>query len=400
LVLREVEEVKGKTDSEETSGYTSNCMEKVPGPCIDQCVDKMSCDSTTETGEENISDEEKNSQNIPVEFKAFSSDKMEFESSSALLNSVETVQVTTRSRSKINCKPDNEQTYVNKLGSHSLKSLPNFSCTNSVNNSQVCSFGRRRNVKALSPHLRRTVLSDIDNVNGKAQAVEMEVSSTVRLGCEESQNLDNDAVHSDNSVTSSHEISASRMRDSEMELSGNSFQRQEVALLKEQSINSNKKIPENSMSQICTENSGKALKLKLLSICIRTPGFDDDIIWSLEEVAIHEKFERNLYKQPQDVTCKSQDIVQETVEGSEVKKASDVLSGDVTVSNVDNGQQVEGQRQDCSLLCKDYDGEVDDEEGFNDDIICIHGKLNCKVLIITVSFLKILTVKHCMPSGI
>jgi hypothetical protein len=190
------------------------------------------------------------------------------------------------------------------------------------------------------------------------------------------------------------------MRDSEMELSGNSFQRQEVALLKEQFINSNKNIPENSMSQLCTENSVKTLKLKSLSICIRTPGFGDDIIWSVEDVAIDKKCEQNLNQQPQDVTCKSQDIVQETVEESEVKNDSDVLSGDITVSNVDNGQQVEGQRQDCSLLCKDYEGEEDDEEGFNDDIICTHGKLNCKVLIITVSLLKILTVKHCMPLGI
>lgn len=389
--------MKGKSDSEKTSGFTSNCMEKVPGPCIDQCVDKMSCDSTTETGEESIFGEEKmsgkSSQKIPVEFKAFSSDEMECESSSASLNSVDTVQVTTQSKSEINLKSDNEQTCINKLETHSSISSPNFLCNNSVNNLQVYSFGRRRNAKAFAPHLRRTVVSDMDDVDGNAQAVEMEVSSTIKLGCEESQNLDTNIMFSDNSVTSSHEISASQMHGSEMDLSRNSFQRQEVAMLQKQIINSNKNIPENSVSGICTKNSVKALKPKPLSICLKTPGFGDDIIRSVEEVAIHEKYGQDLNKQRQDVTCKSQDIVQETMEESEVKTASDVLTGDVTVSDMDNGQQVEGQKQDCNLLCKDYDGEEEeDEEGFNDDVICTHGKLNCEVLIITMSLLKILTV--------
>ncbi|GFG35467.1 hypothetical protein Cfor_09123, partial [Coptotermes formosanus] len=381
LVLREIEEVKGKSDSEKTSGFTSNCMEKVPGPCIDQCVDKMSCDSTTETGEESIFGEEKmsgkSSQKIPVEFKAFSSDEMECESSSASLNSVDTVQVTTQSKSEINLKSDNEQTCINKLETHSSISSPNFLCNNSVNNLQVYSFGRRRNAKAFAPHLRRTVVSDMDDVDGNAQAVEMEVSSTIKLGCEESQNLDTNIMFSDNSVTSSHEISASQMHGSEMDLSRNSFQRQEVAMLQKQIINSNKNIPENSVSGICTKNSVKALKPKPLSICLKTPGFGDDIIRSVEEVAIHEKYGQDLNKQRQDVTCKSQDIVQETMEESEVKTASDVLTGDVTVSDMDNGQQVEGQKQDCNLLCKDYDGEEEeDEEGFNDDVICTHGNLS------------------------
>jgi hypothetical protein len=260
-----------------------------------------------------------------------------------------------------------------------------------VNNSPVHSCGRRRNVKALSPHLRRTVLSDTDDVGGEAQAVEMEVSYTVKQGCEKAQNLDTSLVCSDNSVSSSHELSASQMSDNEMELSGNSFQGQEVGVLKKQLTKSNKSSPENSMSRICTRNSVKTLKPK--SRCIRTPGFGNDIILSVGEVAMFEKFAENLNEQPQDVTCKSEDIVQEIMEDSAVKTASYVLSGDVTVSNVDNGQQVEGQKQDYNVLCKDYDEDEEDEEGFNDDIICTHGKLNCKVLIIIiVSFLKILTV--------
>ena len=394
LVLRDVEEVKGKTDTEDRSGHASSHTEIVTGHSVDNCVDKMSCDSTTETGDESIFDGgkllEQNSQKIPIECKAFSSVKLECESSSALLNSVDTVQMTTRSRSRVNLKSDNEQTCGNKLETHSSKSSPNLSSDNSANNSPVYSCGRRRNVKALSPRLRRTVLVDTDDVDDEAQAVEMEVSSTVKRGCEKSQNLDTNLVCSDDSVSSSHEMSASRMSDNEGELSGNSFQRQEVGVLKKQFIKSIKSSPENSMSRICTRNSVKALKPRF--ICIRTPGFGDDIIQSVEEVAMLKKFGENL-NEPQDVTCKSEDIVQETMEDSAVKTASYVLSGDVTVSDVDNGQQVEGQKQDCNVLCKDYDEEEEDEEGFNDDIICTHGKLNCKVLIIIItSFLKILTV--------
>jgi len=394
LVLRDVEGVKGKTDTEDRSGYTSSHIEIVTGHSDDNCVDKMSCDSTTETGDENIFDGgkllEQNSQEIPIECKAFSSVKLECESSSASLNSVDTVQMTTRSRSKINLKSDNEQTYDNKLETHSSKSLPNLSCDNSVNNSPVHSCGRRRNMKALSPRLRRTVLFDTDDVNGEAQGVEMEVSSTVERDCEKSQNLDTNLVCSDNSVSSSLEMSASRMSDNEMELSGNSVPRQEVGVLQEQFIKSNKTSPESSMSQICTRNSLKALKPK--SKCIGTPGFGSDMIYSVEEVVMHEKFGENLNEPLQDVTCKSEDIVQETMEDSAVKTASYVLSGDVTVSDVDNGQQVEGQKQDHNVLYKDYDEEEEDEEGFNDDIICTHGKLNCKVLIIIISVVKILIV--------
>jgi len=74
-VLRDVEEVKGQTDTEDGSGYTSSQMEVVTGHSVDNCVDKMSCDSTTETGDENIFDGgkllEQNSQKLPVECKAF-----------------------------------------------------------------------------------------------------------------------------------------------------------------------------------------------------------------------------------------------------------------------------------------------------------------------------------------
>jgi len=392
--LQDVEGVKGKTDTEDRSGYTSSHIEIVTGHSVDNCVDKMSCDSTTETGDENIFDGgkllEQNSQKIPIECKAFSSVKLECESSSASLNSVDTDQMTTRSRSRINLKLDNEKTYGNKLETHSSKSLSNLSCDNSVNNSPVHSCGRRRNVKALSPRLRRTVRSDTDDVNGEAQAVEMEVSSTVERGCEKSQNLDTNLVCSDNSVSSSLEMSASRMSDNEMEPSGNSVQRQEVGVLKKRFIKSNKSSPEDSMSQICTRNSVKALKPK--SKCIRTPGFGNDIIKSVELVVMRENFGENLNEPLQDVTCKSEDIVQETMEDSAVKTASYVLSGDVTVSDVDNGQQVEGQKQDCNVFCKDYDEEEEDEEGFNDDIICTHGKLNCKILIIIISVFKVLIV--------
>jgi hypothetical protein len=394
LVLRDVEGVKGKTDTEDRSDHTSSHIEIVTGHSVDNCIDKMSCDSTTETGDENIFDGgqllEQNSQKIPIECKAFSSVKLECESSSASLNSVDTVQMTTRSRSRINLKSDNEQTCGNKLETHSSKSLPKLSCDNSVNNSPVHSCGRRRYVKALSPHLRRTVMSDADDVNGEAQAVEMEVSSAVKQGCEKSQNLDTNLVCSDNSVSLSHEMSASRMSDNEMELSGNSFQGQEVGVLKKLFIKSNESSPEDSMPRICTRNSVKALKPKFKRI--RTPGFGNDIIQSVEEVAMHEKFGETLTEQPQDVTCNSEDIVQETMEDSAVKTGSYVLSGDITGSNVDDGQQVESQKHDCNVLCKDYDEEEEDEEGFNDDIICTHGKLNCKVLIIIISFLKILTV--------
>lgn len=383
-----MEGVKGKTDTEDGSGYTSSCIEIVTGHSVDNCVDKMSCDSTTETGDENIFDGgkllEQIRQKIPIECKAFSSVKLDCESSSAL-NSVDTVQMTTRSRSRINLKSDNEQSYGNKLETHSSKSSPNLSCDNSVNNSPVHSCGRRRNVKALSPRLRRTVLSDTDDVNGEAQAVEMEVSSTVKRDCEKSQNLGNNLVCSDNSVSSSHEVSASQMSDNELQLSGNSFQKQEVSVLKKQFIKSNKSSPENSMSRICTRNSVKALRPK--SKCIRTPGFGDDIIQSVEEVEMCEKFGENLNEQPQDVMCKSEDIVQETMEDSAVKTASYVLSDDVAISNVDNGQQVEGQKQECNVLCKDYDEEEEDEEGFNDDIICTHGKLNCNLIIIITGML-------------
>jgi hypothetical protein len=402
LVLREVEGLRDKTDVEETSGYTSKSMEKVTGPCIDHCVDKMSCDSTTETAEENISDEEKmleqNSQKIPAEFKAFPCDKTECESSSASLNSVDAVQMTTRARSKINLKTNNAQTSVNKLETHSSKSSLSLSCNNSLNESQIYSFGNVRNMKALLPGLKRTVLSDNNDCNVKTQSVEMEVSSTVRSGCERSQNLDTSVVCSDNSVTLSHEISASQVHDSEVELSGKSFQGQGVAMLKKQFVNSNKNIPENSMLKISTENSGRTLKPKPLCICIRTPGFGDDIVLSAEEVVIGKKCGQNLNNQSHDVTSKSEDVVQETMEEYETKSASDMLSGDVAVSDVDNGQQVEAQKQNYNLLCKDYDGEEeDDEEGFNEDIICTHGKLNCKLLIITMLLLKIATVLALHP---
>jgi hypothetical protein len=394
LVLRDIG-VKGRTDSEDRSGSASSHTEIVTGQSVDNCVDRMSCDSTTETSDENIFDGgkmlEQNNQKIPEVCKGFSSAEMECESSSASSYFVDTVPMTTRSKSRLNLKSDNEQTCGNKLETHSSKSLPDLTCDNSVNKSLVLSSGRRRDVKALSPRLRRTVLFDADDVNGETQAVEMEGLPAVKLGCEESQNLDTNLVCSDNSVSSSNEMSTSQMNDIEMELSGNNFEMQAVVVLKKQCIKNSKSIPEDSKSRRCTRNSVKVLKK--VSKCIRTPGFGDDIIQRVEEAVIHETFGENLNEQPLDVACKSEDMVQDTMEESAVKTASYVLSGDVKVSNVDNGQQVEGQKRDCNVLCKDYDDEEEDEEGFNDDIICTHGKLNCKVLIIIIiTFLKILTV--------
>ncbi|PNF30007.1 hypothetical protein B7P43_G06214 [Cryptotermes secundus] len=70
-------------------------------------------------------------------------------------------------------------------------------------------------------------------------------------------------------------------------------------------------------------------------------------------------------------------MVQENTEESEVKTDSDVLSGDVTMDDetLHNGQQMETQKQDDNLLCKDSDEQEEVEEGFNEDIICTHGHL-------------------------
>lgn len=407
LVLEEIGELKGKAYSEEASSSSLNYMETA-GLYSSNYDNKMSCDNVADTCDENMSDEEKvleqNGQKIPIKCKGYSGDRTECESCSISLNSEDcesTVGMATWPSLKTTSKSDNEKISLDLLETHTSESLPVLSCNISTDNSQISSYDSGRNMKVLPPGLRRNFVSDTNNSNSEAENIELEVSSTVPLECEESQNVKSLqlAVCNNSAITSSDEISASHMHDCKMELSeitgeGTSIPRQEVAISKNHFTNSNKNISGNNVSQICTENVVKVLKLKPSYIRIRTPGFGDDIIQSVEEVAMCEKFIQKSNKQPQDVTCESERMVEENREESEVKTVSDVLSGDVTMDDetLHNGQQMEAHKQDDNLLCKDSDEQEDDEEGFNEDIICTHGTLNFKLLIIPVPPLKTLSV--------
>jgi hypothetical protein len=400
LVLEEIEGVKGKAYAEEASGSSLNCMEKAVGLCSSNYDHKMICDSIADTCGENISDEEKalvqNCQNIPIKCKVYSGDRTECESSSISLNSEDcenNVEVATCSRSKIMSKSDNEEISLD-LEACTSESLPISSCNTSTHNSQVSACDGRKNVKHLPPDLKRIFMSDTNSSNNEPETLESEVSSTVPSECEESQNVKSLhlTVCNNGAITSSDEVSASCLHDCKMQLSeftGDeiSVPRQEVAVSKNHfTNNNNNNISRNSESRIFTENGVKVLKPKLSYIQIRTHGFGDDIIQSVDEDVVCEKVIEKSSKQPQDVTCESERMVQERREKSEEKTVSDVLSGDATVDDetFHNGQQVEAQKQDDNVLCKDSDGQDDDddddEEGFNDDIICTHGTLNFKLL--------------------
>jgi hypothetical protein len=380
---------------------------ETPGLYSSNYDNKMSCDNVADTCDENMSDEEKvleqNDQKIPVKCKGYSGNRTECESSSISLNSEDcesTVRMALRSSSKITSKSDNEKVSLDLLETHTSESLPVLSCNISTDNSQISSYDSGRNKKVLPPGLRTIFVSDTNNSNNEAENIEMEVSSTVPSECEESQNVKplQLAVCNNSAITSSDEISASHIHEFKMELSeitgeGTSIPRQEVAISENHFTNS-KNISGNNVSQICTENMVKVLGLKPSYIRIRTPGFGDDIIQSVEEVPVCEKFIQKSNKQPQDVTYESELMVQESREESEVKTVSDMLSGVATMDDetVHNGQQMEAQKQDDNLLCKDSDEQEDDDEGFNEDIICTHGTLNFKLLIIPVSPLKTLSV--------
>jgi hypothetical protein len=293
----------------------------------------------------------------------------------------------TRSRSKITSKTDNKQISPDLFETHTSESLPVLSCNTSTDNSQGSSYDSGTNMKVLPPSVRMSV-PDANNSNSEAE----------NLDCEEVKSL-HLAVCNNSAITPSDEISASHMNDCKMELSeitgeGTSIPRQGVAMSKNHFTNSNKNISGNSASHVCAENVVKVLESKPSYVRIRTPGFGDDIIQSVEEVAICEKFIQKSNGRPQDITCKSEGMVQENREESEVKTVSNVLSSDVTMDGetLHNGQQMEAQKQDDNLLCKDSDGHEDDEEGFNEDIICAHGTLNFKLLVITVPPLKTLSV--------
>jgi hypothetical protein len=393
LVLEEVEGIKGKGDMEETSDYSLNCTGKVTGPCGNNFDDKMSCGSVTETCEENNCDDEKllekNDQRMSTDSRGYSGDKVECESSSISFNSEDcesTVPRATRSRSKMNSESDSKRICVDFLDAHTSKSLPVLSCNNSTDNSQTPFFDRGRNAKALLPGLRRTVVSNTKDSNNEAETMETEVSSTVPSDHEELQNIN--SVHlvvcNDSVVTSSDEVLDSRMDGFKMELSevakeGTSIQnsvRQEGPLLKEHFENNNKNLSVNGVSQTCTENSIKALEPKYSYIRIKTPGFGDDIIQCVEDSAICEKLGQKSKKRPLAITCKTEEMVRENKEEFEEKTILDVpVSGDVAVSYVDD-----------DTFHNEQEG---DEEGFNEDVICIHGKLNCKLfIIITISLLK------------
>ncbi|XP_023711223.1 ubiquitin carboxyl-terminal hydrolase 48 isoform X4 [Cryptotermes secundus] len=390
LVLEEIEGVKGKGYSEEASSSSLNCME-IADLYSSDYDNKMNCDNLADTCDENMSDEEKtlqqNAQKIPVKCKGYSDDRIECESSSILLKKEDcesTVGMATQWSSKITSKLDNEKISLDPLETHTSKSLPVLSCNISTDNSQISSCDNGRNMKILSPGLRETFVSDKNNSNSEAENIELEVSSSVPLDCEESQNVKSLqlAVCNNSAITSSDEISASHMHDYKIELSeitkeGTSIPRQEVAISKNPFTSSDKNISGDNVSQICTENVVEVLEPKPSYIRIRTPGFGDDIIYSTEEVAMCEKFTQKSNKQPQDVTCESEGMVQENTEESEVKTDSDVLSGDVTMDDetLHNGQQMETQKQDDNLLCKDSDEQEEVEEGFNEDIICTHGHL-------------------------
>lgn len=391
MVLEEVEDVKDKGDK---GDYLLNCTDAVTGPDSNICDDKMSCDSVTETYEENNCDDEKlleqNDQKISRDSKRYSGDKMECESSSISLNSEDCESATprvTRSSSKINSKSVSKQISLDFLNTHTSESLPDFSCDNSKDNAQIPLFESGRNVKALLPGLRRTVVSNKKDSNSEVETMEMEVSSTVPPDCEELQNVSSVhlAVSNENVITSSDEVLASQVRGYEMEVAevtkeGTSMQNsvgQEGPMLKEHFESSNKNLSVNGVSQTCTENCMKGLERKYSYIRIKTPGFGDDIIQNIEGSVICEKLRQKSNKRPSAITCKTVDMVRENREEFKERTIADVsFGGDVTGSNVD-GDAFHNEEQ---------EGE---EEGFNEDIICIHGKLNCKLfIIIAVSLLK------------
>lgn len=382
LILEEVEGIKGKDDMEEVGDCSLSCADKVSGPCVINCDDKISCDVITETNDdEKLS--EKNNQKISRDNEGYCGEKVECESSSISLNSEDcgsTIPRVTRSRSKLNPKSDSTQISVDCFDADTSKSLPVLSYNKSTDNSQIPLFHGERNVKALLPGMRRTVVSNAKDLDNEAEMMEMEVSSTVPSEHEESQNINSMhlAVCNDSVVTSSDEILESRTDGRKVELSkarmDENSVRREGPLLKEIFENSNENLSVNGISQTCTKNSVKALGPKYSYIRIKTPGFGDDIIQSVEDGTICDILGEKSNKRPWAVTSKTEDMIEESREESEEKTILDVaVSGAITP---DDDTFHDGQQE-------------GDEEGFNEDIICIHGKLNCKLFtVITISLLK------------
>ncbi|XP_021932449.1 ubiquitin carboxyl-terminal hydrolase 48-like isoform X3 [Zootermopsis nevadensis] len=369
LVLEEVEGIKGKDDMEEVGDCSLNCADKVSGPCVNNCDDKISCDIITETNDdEKLS--EKNNQKISRDNEGYCGEKVECESSSISLNSEDcgsTIPRVTRSRSKLTPKSDSKQISVDCFDADTSKSLSVLSYNKSTDNSQIPLFHGERNVKALLPGMRRTVVSNAKDLDNEAEMMEMEVSSTVPSEHEESQNINSMhlAVCNDSVVTSSDEILESRTDGRNVELSearmDENSVRREGPLLKEIFENSNENLSVNGISQTCTKNSVKALGPKYSYIRIKTPGFGDDIIQSVEDGAICDILGEKSNKRPWAVTSKTEDMIEESREESEEKTILDVaVSGAITP---DDDTFHDGQQE-------------GDEEGFNEDIICIHGNLS------------------------
>jgi hypothetical protein len=383
LVLEEIAGVKDKDDLEETSDYSSNCTEKVSGPCSNNCDAKMSCDSVTETCEDNNSDDDKlleqNDQTTARDFKGFSGDKLKCETFNISLNSEgceNTISRVTRSRSKMSSKP------VDLLNTHTSKTSPISSHNISTDNAQVPFSGRERCAKSLLHGFRRTpVVSKTKDSVSEGEDMEVEVSSTVPSDHEELQNVN--SVHlvvcDDSVVTSSDEVLTSRRRGCKMELSEitkeeNSIPKsvwQNAPMLKEHIENSSTNVSTKNVAQTCTENSVKPLEPKSSYIRIKTPGFGDDIIQSVEDGVMCQLLGQKSNKRPAGVALES-DVVRENREEFEEKTISDVsFSGDVTVSNADDETFHNGEQE-------------GDEESFNDDINCTHGELSCKLFIIII----------------
>lgn len=366
---------------EEAASSSMNRLEEGAGPCSSNYDDKTGCDSVADTCDENVSDEEKvleeNCQKIPVKCKVYSGDRTECQSSGIPLNSEDcgsNLAKAARSRSKIMSESDNNLVSVD-IETHASESLSILSCNTSADNSQISSCNGGRNVEVVPSGTRRIFVPDTNSSNNEAKNLEMVVSSTVLSECEEPQDVKSShlAMCNNGTITPSDEVSADSSRECKVEVSEvtdeeMSVPRQEVA------------ISGNTESQMCTEKrADKVLEPKSSYIRIRTPGFGDDIIQSVDEVAVCAEFIQKLREHPQEGTCENEGMLQELRAESEVKSLTEVMSSDVTKDDetFHNGQHSVAAKQDDNGLCKDSDEqEDDDDEGFNEDIICAHGMLN------------------------
>ncbi|XP_069703026.1 ubiquitin carboxyl-terminal hydrolase 48-like isoform X2 [Periplaneta americana] len=325
LVLEEVEEVM-KKDDEDANGCSP---EQENGECSSSCNVDAPCDSAIGP---NCSRDIQTDQNISTcSGNRVGSVSLNFEDCES------SVPRTTRSRTQTISK----QITVDCSQDLASKSSP-LAVHSSGSNSPVTSCGNRS--------IAKNVSSPSKISSTECEAMETEVSSTVSVGCEDKDaRLDCSDTCKDSAVTSSDEVLGSE---------------REVNSCKEETGNKthfagSKNVSLNGISRTCS-----SVQLKPSYIRIRTPGFGDDII---QPITYDETLEES------DQQGNGDKIENETRAVPDVSSSDDIHD-----NSLHNGRQTvpasDSQKLETSLL-KDEDENEEEEEGFNEDILCVHGNL-------------------------